>query len=101
MSSGDQAVDPMEAEFDVVARWTEQAVDELGREYAVPAGCRGTGSPSALAWLAEALEGGPGTRFLDSRAGVGGPGAWLQEHYGPTPVLAEPMSAAATASFRL
>src|ERR1700712_943659 len=96
-----EPVDPMQAEFDVVARWTEQAVEELGWDYAIPAGCRGTGSPSGFAWLAEALEVRPETRFLDSGAGVGGPGAWLREHYGPTPVLAEPMSAAATASARL
>ncbi|HSP39658.1 MAG TPA: class I SAM-dependent methyltransferase [Frankiaceae bacterium] len=102
MSSGvHESVDPMQAEFDVVARWTEQAVEELGPDYAIPAGCRGTGSPSAFAWLAEALEVGPDTRFLDSGAGVGGPGAWLRERYGPTPVLAEPMNAAATASLRL
>jgi SAM-dependent methyltransferase len=101
MSPGEQAVDPMQAEFDVVARWTEQAVAELGPEYAIPAGCRGSGSPSGLAWLAEALEVGADTRFLDSGAGVGGPGAWLRERYGPAPVLAEPMSAAATASSRL
>lgn len=102
MSSGEQEpIDPMEAEFDVVAAWTEQAVQELGQEYAVPAGCRGTGSPSAFAWLAEALEVGADTHFLDSGAGVGGPAAWLREHYGTRPVLAEPMQAAAAASHRL
>jgi SAM-dependent methyltransferase len=91
----------MEAEFDVVARWTEEAVEELGPEYAVPAGCRGTGSPSAFAWLAEALQIERGSRFLDSGAGVGGAGAWLRDHYGVVPVLSEPMSAAAAASHRL
>src|SRR5438309_10376192 len=102
MSPGQQEpVDPMEAEFDVVAAWTEQAVEELGPEYAIPAGCRGTGSPSAFAWLAEALEIDGSTAFLDAGAGVGGPAAWLSEHYGTRPVLAEPMSAAAGASARL
>lgn len=101
MSPDGSPPDPMEAEFDVVARWTEQAVSELGPEYAVPAGCRGTGSPSAFAWLAEALQIEPGVRFLDSGAGVGGPGAWLREHYGVEPVLSEPMTAAAGASHRL
>jgi SAM-dependent methyltransferase len=92
---------PMEAEFDVVARWTEEVVDELGPEYAIPAGCRGTGSPSAFAWLAEALEVGAETRFLDSGAGVGGAGAWLRARYRTGPVLSEPMRGAAAASARL
>jgi SAM-dependent methyltransferase len=91
----------MEAEFDVVAAWTEEAVEELGPEYAIPAGCRGTGSPSAFAWLAEALQVDATTSFLDSGAGVGGPAAWLLDHYGTRPMLAEPMSAAAGASARL
>jgi len=43
-----------EIEFDLLASWTEDAVLELGPEYAIPAGCRGGGSPSDLAWLAEA-----------------------------------------------
>jgi SAM-dependent methyltransferase len=94
-------VEPMEAEFDVVASWTQEAVEQLGPEFAIPAGCRGTGSPSAFAWLAEALEIEPGVRVLDSGAGVGGPGAWLRERYGVTPVLAEPMFGAARASAAL
>jgi SAM-dependent methyltransferase len=94
-------IDPMEAEFDVVAGWTEEAVAELGPDYAVAAGCRGTGSPAALAWLAEALEVGPDVRFLDTGAGVGGPGAWLRERYRTVPALAEPMQNAAAASARL
>lgn len=101
MASGQEPIDPMEAEFDVVAAWTEQAVDELGPEFAIPAGCRGTGSPSAFAWLAEALQAGSATSFLDSGAGVGGPAAWLHDHYGTRPTLAEPMSSAAGASARL
>ena len=31
---------------------TEEAVGKLGPEYAIPAGCRGSGSPADLAWLA-------------------------------------------------
>lgn len=102
MSAGEQpSIEPMEAEFDVVAAWTEQAVEELGPEYAIPAGCRGTGSPAAFAWLAEAMEIGPDVRVLDSGAGVGGPAAWLRERYRTTPVLSEPMIGAAHASARL
>ena len=46
--------DAQEIEFDLLAGWTEDAVGELGPEFAIPAGCRGSGSPSDLAWLAEA-----------------------------------------------
>ena len=67
----------MEAEFGTVAGWTEEAVRALGPGSAVPAGCRGSGSEGALRWLADRLELRPGSRVLDSGAGVGGPAAWL------------------------
>ena len=63
MSAGDTT--PMEAEFDTVAAWTEQAIDELGRPYALPAACRGSGSPAELAWLAHGLALGGEDRFVD------------------------------------
>jgi SAM-dependent methyltransferase len=91
----------MEAEFDTVAGWTEEAVRALGPEYAVPAGCRGTGSEGALRWLADRLELGPETRVLDSGAGVGGPAGWLAAERGIRPVCAEPMAAAVRAGRRL
>jgi SAM-dependent methyltransferase len=91
----------MEAEFDTVAGWTEEAVRALGPEYAVPAGCRGTGSEGALRWLAARLELGPETRMLDSGAGVGGPAGWLAAERGIAPVCAEPMAAAVRAARRL
>jgi SAM-dependent methyltransferase len=91
----------MEAEFDTVAGWTEEAVRALGPEHAVPAGCRGSGSEGALRWLADRLDVGPGTRMLDSGAGVGGPAGWLAAQRGVTPVCAEPMSAAVRAGRRL
>ena len=83
----------MEAEFDTVAGWTEEAVRALGPEYAVPAGCRGSGSEGALRWLADRLGLGPGTRLLDAGAGVGGPAGWLAAERGVRPVCAEPMAA--------
>ena len=89
--------DAQEIEFDLLAGWTEDAVQELGPEYAIPAGCRGSGSPADLAWLAEALAVGPETRIADVGSGVGGPAGWLAEHFGATPVCAEPMSVAAAA----
>jgi SAM-dependent methyltransferase len=93
--------DAMEAEFDTVAGWTEEAVRALGPEYAIPAGCRGSGSEGALRWLADRLALEPGTRMLDSGAGVGGPAGWLAAERGPAPVCAEPMAAAVRASRRL
>lgn len=91
----------MEAEFGTVAGWTEQAVRALGPEYAVPAGCRGSGSEEALRWLADRLRLDPATRFLDAGAGVGGPAGWLAAEHGLRPVCAEPMIAAVRASRRL
>ncbi|MEJ2889618.1 methyltransferase domain-containing protein [Actinomycetospora aeridis] len=107
MSSSDtsQDVTPMEAEFDTVAAWTEQAVAELGRGYAIPAACRGSGSPPELAWLAEGLGLEDDAPFLDAGAGLGGPAAWLRgylhDRWDGTPLLAEPMTHAAAASRRL
>ena len=94
-------IEAQEIEFDLVAGWTEDAVRELGPEYAIPAGCRGSGSPSDLAWLAEALQVGPDTRVADVGSGVGGPAAWLADHFGPQPVCVEPMRGAAAAGQRL
>lgn len=91
----------MESEFDLVASWTEAAVADLGPEYAVAAACRGSGSPASLAWLAEALEVSLAGRMVDVGSGVGGPAAWLAEHFGVTPVCVEPMPGAALASRRL
>lgn len=95
----------MEAEFDTVASWTEDAVAELGDDHAIPAACRGSGSPAQLEWLAGGLDLGATRRFLDAGSGLGGPAAWLREYAGPAwrgrPVLAEPMPHAAASSHRL
>jgi SAM-dependent methyltransferase len=91
----------MKAEFDTVASWTADAVEELGPDYALPAACRGSGSPAVLAWLCEALQLDTGTTLLDSGAGVGGPAAFAEQRYGARPVLTDPMPAAVTASRRL
>jgi SAM-dependent methyltransferase len=99
--SGGGAASPMEAEFDVVAAWTEQAVAALGPQYAVAAACRGSGSPAALGWLADALRVRPGVRMLDAGSGLGGPAAWLADRYGVRPYCAEPMHGAAAACRRL
>ncbi|MEV6285781.1 methyltransferase domain-containing protein [Kribbella sp. NPDC051770] len=91
----------MAAEFDNVAGWTADAVERLGDRYAIPAACRGSASPAALAWLAEACELSAGTTLLDIGAGVGGPAAWAARRFGVRPVLLEPMPSAARAASRL
>jgi SAM-dependent methyltransferase len=95
------AVAEMVAEFDDVAGWTADAVEQLGDRYAIPAACRGSSNPSALAWLAEACELSAGTRLLDVGAGAGGPAAWAAERFGVRPVLLEPMRTACRAAARL
>jgi SAM-dependent methyltransferase len=91
----------MRGEFDDVAGWTADAVSRLGPEYAIPAGCRGSASPAALAWLAEACGLTDGIRLLDLGAGVGGPAAWAHRRYAVQPVLVDPMPGATSASARL
>lgn len=91
----------MLAEFDDVAGWTAEAVAQLGAEHAIPAACRGSASPAALAWLAEACELAPGTRLLDVGAGAGGPAAWAARRFGVRPVLLDPMPAACRAAARM
>jgi SAM-dependent methyltransferase len=97
----DRAGDAQEIEFGLLARWTEDAVWALGRDHAIPAACRGSGSPADLAWLAEALTVGADTRIADVGSGLGGPAAWLAERFGPAPVCVEPMPCAAAAGQRL
>jgi SAM-dependent methyltransferase len=92
------ASEAMESEFGTVAGWTAEAVAALGPEYAVPAGCRGSGSEAALRWLADELAVRPGERVLDAGAGVGGPAGWLAAEREVRPVCAEPMAAAVHAS---
>ena len=87
----------MEIEFGTVAGWTREAVEALGPEYAVPAGCRGTGSEGALRWLVDALDVRPGARVLDAGSGVGGPAGWLAAERAVRPVCAEPMEEAVAA----
>jgi SAM-dependent methyltransferase len=91
----------MQDEFDVYATWTADAVTELGPDHAIPAGCRGSGSPAALEWLAVRLGLAPGVLLLDSGAGIGGPAEFAAQRYGVQPVLVEPMLGACRAARRL
>jgi ubiquinone/menaquinone biosynthesis C-methylase UbiE len=91
----------MEAEFDTVAEWTAEAAVELGPEYYVPAGCRGSGSPAALDWLIERMGLEPGWTLLDSGAGVGGPAAYVTQSRSLSTILVEPEHGACRAAKKL
>ena len=80
----------MDAEFDTVAEWTAQVALDLGPDYYVPAGCRGSGSPTALDWLIDELDLTAEESLLDCGAGVGGPAAYAAQAVGVTPLLIEP-----------
>jgi SAM-dependent methyltransferase len=91
----------MEAEFGTVAEWTAQVAAELGPDYHVPAGCRGSGSPAALDWLIDQMGLESGASLLDSGAGVGGPAAYAAQSRSVRPVLVEPELGACRAARKL
>jgi len=93
--------DAMAAEFDTVAAWTAEAVTRLGPGHALPAACRGSGSPAALEWLVDRMGLAPGTTLLDVGAGVGGPAELAARHRGVVPTLVEPAEGACRAAARL
>jgi len=93
--------DAMEAEFDVMAEWTRQAIRQLGEDYALPAACQGSASPVALDWLANACAVTTGTRLLDVGGGTGGPAAYAAHRFGALPVLVDPMPGACRAAHEL
>ena len=101
--SGDLAGQPeeMSAEFGTVAEWTSDVISRMGSEYAIPAACRGSGSPAALHWLGDKLGLSPSQRILDCGAGLGGPAAFAEAEFGVRPVLADPMPEACRAAARL
>jgi SAM-dependent methyltransferase len=67
----------------------------LERSDAVSEACRGSGNPAVLAWLAEALELGDSSCVIDIGGGLGGPCAWLHDHYGCGAVSVDPVADAA------
>jgi SAM-dependent methyltransferase len=91
----------MQDEFDTVAEWTAQVAADLGPDYFIPAGCRGSGQPAALDWLLEGMRPLAGELLIDVGAGVGGPDAYALEHTGVRPVLVEPEPGACRAAARL
>ncbi|MBS4754001.1 methyltransferase domain-containing protein [Nocardioides sp. zg-ZUI104] len=98
---GELPEEAMADEFDTVAWWTAAAVAELGEDHALPAACRGSGSPAALDWLATRMGLRSGMSLLDSGAGVGGPAERAVREHGVRPTLAEPMEGACRAAGRL
>jgi hypothetical protein len=82
--------DAMSAEFDTVAEWTAAVCRRLGRDFYLPAACRGSGSPYALDWFIDRLALAQGGTLLDSGAGVGGPAAYAAQRCGVRAVLIEP-----------
>jgi SAM-dependent methyltransferase len=93
--------DAMAAEFGTVAEWTAEAAVELGKDYYIPAACRGSGSPAALDWLIDHLALAPGETLLDCGAGVGGPAAYAAEQRSVRPVLVEPEAGACRGALAL
>lgn len=91
----------MSAEFDTVAAWTAEVAVDLGPDFHIPAGCRGSGSPAALDWLIDGLGLTRSDRMLDCGAGLGGPAAFAAERAGVRPVLAEPETGACHGAGRL
>ena len=83
--------DSADAEFDTLAGWTAEVATDLGQEFYIPAGCRGSGSPAVLDWLIDRLDLSAGELLLDCGAGVGGPAAYVAQR-GVRPVLVEPQA---------
>jgi SAM-dependent methyltransferase len=90
--------DSAAAEFDTLAEWTAHVAKDLGQDFHIPAGCRGSGSPAVLDWLMEQLGIGAGELLLDCGAGVGGPAAYAAAQRGVRPVLVEPQAGGCRAS---
>lgn len=90
-----------DAEFDTVAEWTADVALDLGPDYYVPAGCRGSGSPPALDWLIDGMRLEAGATLLDCGAGVGGPAAYAAQSCAAQPVLVEPELGACRAATKL
>jgi SAM-dependent methyltransferase len=93
--------DAQELEFDDVAAWTADVLTEADAATVLAATCRGSGSPAALAWLAESLELSPEVVLLDVGSGLGGPSAWAAQRYGCLAIGAEPMVGAVRGARRL
>lgn len=99
MTDGDSTA--QETEFNLVARWTAEELAGRDQTSVLAGASRGSGSPSALAWLAESLAFAPDVRLLDVGSGLGGPAAWAATRYGVHPLGVEPMDGAAEGASQL
>jgi len=90
-----------ENEFGVLAGWTADELEGRDGPSILAGACRGSGSPAALAWLAESMRLEHGDRLLDIGAGLGGPTAWAIARYGVQAVGIEPMVDACRGARRL
>lgn len=97
----DQPTSSQHAEFGTLAGWTAELLAGRDRAAVLAGTCRGSGSPAALAWLAESLRLDPDTTLLDVGAGLGGPLSWAAERYSVRPIGLEPMTDAAIGCHRL
>lgn len=88
-------------EFDRVARRTADRLGDASLDERIATACRGSGNPSALAWIAEECGIGPETRVVDLGTGLGGPAAWIARRFGCRPVALEPARGAVAGSAHL
>ena len=94
-------LDSAAAEFDTLAEWTADVVKDLGQDFYIPAGCRGSGSPAVLDWLIAQLGIDANETLLDCGAGVGGPAAYAAAQQNVRPVLVEPQAGGCRAARNL
>ncbi|MEQ8843202.1 MAG: methyltransferase domain-containing protein [Acidimicrobiales bacterium] len=83
-----------DAEFESAFAKAGRRLAALDRAEAIAAACRGSGNPALLAWLAESAGLEPGARVMDVGAGLGGPAAWLTDHFDWRVLAADPITAA-------
>lgn len=91
----------MESEYSELAALVAEAARDLPRDDRIAAACRGSGDPGLLAWVAEALELRPGQRLVDVGGGLGGPAAWLADHYGVAATVVDPSVASVQGASRM
>jgi SAM-dependent methyltransferase len=88
-------IDHHRDEFDMMATWTADVLDQLPLERSIPGACNGSNSPMALAWLAESLRLADADHLLDIGCGLGGALAWAHHRYEVRMTGIEPMESAA------
>ena len=90
-----------DVEFDDQAAEVGHQASRLIGVARLAAASRGSGNPAALAWLAENLRLDEASTVVDVGAGLGGPAAWLREHYRAHVTCIEPAEGATRALVEL